>query len=150
MATRLAAAADHGAVVVACAALHRLGRADEISDVLDPSIVLPQAGQGSLAVECRADDDRTRGLLAAIDDEPSHRQLTAERAFLAELGGDCDIPAGAHAEVDGAGVRVHGVVASLDGHVVLRHTVTGTDPAAAGRALARHLLDDAGGASLLS
>jgi hydroxymethylbilane synthase len=149
MDTRLAAAADHGAVVVACAALHRLGRADEISEVLDPAVVLPQAGQGSLAVECRADDDGTRALLAAIDHEPSRRRLTAERAFLAELGGDCDIPAGAYAEVDGAGVVVSGVIASLDGHVVLRHTVTGADPAAAGRTLARHLLDDAGGASLL-
>ena len=149
MATRLAAAADHGAVVVACAALHRLGRADELADVLDPSVVLPQAGQGTLAVECRADDDATREGLAAIDHEPSRRRLVAERAFLAELGGDCDVPAGAYAEVEGEGVRVQGVIASLDGHVVLRHTVTDDDPEAAGRALARHLLDDAGGASLL-
>jgi len=149
MDTRLAAAADHGAVVVACAALHRLGKADALADVLDPSVVLPQAGQGTLAVECRADDVATRERLAAVDHEPSRRRLVAERAFLAELGGDCDIPAGAYAEVDGSGVRVTGVIASLDGHVVLRHAVVDTDPEAAGRALARHLLDDAGGASLL-
>ena len=149
MDTRLAAAATHGAVVVAKAALDRLGRADEAAEVLDPSSVLPQAGQGTLAVECRADDEATRALLAAIDHEPSHRTLRAERAFLEELGGDCDVPAGAYAQVDGDGVSVEGLVASLDGQVVLRHTVRGDDPEAAGRAVARYLLDDAGGAALL-
>ncbi|HYF46814.1 MAG TPA: hydroxymethylbilane synthase [Acidimicrobiales bacterium] len=149
MDTRLAAADEHGAVVVALAALERLGRTDAVAEVLDPSIVLPQAGQGSLAVECRADDERTRELLAAIDDEPSHRTLRAERAFLAELGGDCDVPAGAFAQPDGTGVTVEGMVASLDGHVVLRHTEVGDDPEAAGAAVARFLLDRAGGAALL-
>ena len=150
MDTRLAAAADHGAVVVAMAALDRLGRAGEAAEVLDPAILLPQAGQGTLAVECRADDQVTRDLLAAIDHEPSHRTLRAERAFLEELGGDCDIPAGAFARVEDDGVVVEGLVASLDGHVVLRHTVRGGDPEAAGRAVARHLLDDAGGAAILA
>jgi hydroxymethylbilane synthase len=149
MDTRLAAAATHGAVVVAMAALDRLGRADEAAEVLDPSIVLPQAGQGTLAVECRADDESTLDALAAIDHEPSHRSELAERAYLEELGGDCDIPAGAYARVDGHGVSIEGLVASLDGTVVLRHTVRGDDPAAAGRAVARFLLDDAGGAALL-
>jgi hydroxymethylbilane synthase len=149
MDTRIAAAAEHGAVVVALAALERLGRADEVAEVLDPGIVLPQAGQGTLAVECRADDAATRALLATIDHEPSHRTLLAERAFLEELGGDCDIPAGAFAEVEDDGLRVRGVVASLDGHVVIRHTETGTDPAAAGRSVARFLLDDAGGSAIL-
>ena len=149
MDTRIAAAADHGAVVVALAALERLGRADEVAEVLDPTIVLPQAGQGTLAVECRADDAATRALLATVDHESSHRTLRAERAFLEELGGDCDIPAGAFAEVDGDGVTVRGVVASLDGHVVLRHAETGSDPEDAGRAVARFLLDDAGGSAIL-
>ncbi len=150
MDTRIAAAADHGAVVVALAALERLGRAAEVADVLDPSIVLPQAGQGTLAVECRMDDADTRARLAAIDHAPSHRTLVAERAFLQELGGDCDIPAGAFAVVGDDGVRVEGVVASLDGHVVLRHCETGADPAAVGRAVARFLLDDAGGSAILT
>ncbi len=150
MDTRLAAAATHGAVVVAKAALDRLGRAGEVAEVLDPAIVLPQAGQGTLAVECRADDEATRSILAAIDHEPSHRTLRAERAFLEELGGDCDIPAGAFARVDGGGVVIEGLVASLDGQVVLRHTVESDDPEAAGRAVARFLLDDAGGAAILA
>jgi hydroxymethylbilane synthase len=149
MDTRLAAAADHGAVVVAVAALERLGRTDEVAEVLDPAIVLPQAGQGTLAVECRADDHATRTLMAIVDHEPSRRTLRAERAFLAALGGDCDIPAGAFARIDGDGVRVTGIVASLDGHVVLRHTRAGADPERTGEAVARFLLDDAGGAAIL-
>jgi hydroxymethylbilane synthase len=149
MDTRIAAAADHGAVVVAMAALDRLGRSDQAAEVLDPSIVLPQVGQGTLAVECRSDDVTTRDLLAGIDHEPSHRTLRAERAFLDELGGDCDLPAGAFAQVDGDGVTVEGVLAALDGQVLLRHVVADADPEAAGRAVARFLLDDAGGAAML-
>ena len=149
MDTRLAAAADHGAVVVAMAALDRLGRSSEAAEVLDPSIVLPQVGQGTLAIECRADDVGTRTALAAIDHEPSHRTLRAERAFLDELGGDCTLPAGAYARVDGDGVTIEGMVASLDGSIVLRHTEVG-DPEAAGRAVARFLLDEAGGSAILS
>jgi len=148
--TRIAAAERHGAVVVALAALERLGRAGEVAEVLGPDLVLPQAGQGALAVECRADDEAARGLLAAIDHGPTHRALDAERAFLAELGGDCDLPAGALAELEDDGVRVTGVLASLDGHVVLRHTIHHEGPEAAGRALARYLLDDAGGAAILT
>jgi hydroxymethylbilane synthase len=150
MDTRLAAAVEHGAVVVAMAALDRLGRSSEAAEVLDPSIALPQVGQGTLAVECRADDEATRELLAAVDHEPSHRTLRAERAFLDELGGDCTLPAGAYARVDGDGITIEGMVASLDGTTLLRHTVAGLDPEAAGRAVARFLLDEAGGSAILS
>ena len=150
MDTRIAAAADHGAVVVALAALERLGRADEVAEVLDPAIVLPQAGQGTLAIECRADDAPARDLLGALDHGPSHRRLRAERAFLDELGGDCTLPAGAFATLEGDEVIVEAIVAALDGSTLLRHAVTGPDPEAAGRAVARFLLDDAGGSAILS
>ena len=88
-------------MVVAVAAMVRLGWEDRVSDVLDPVDVLPQAGQGAIAVQCRADDGDTRGLLAAIDHEPSHRALRAERAVLAALGGNCTLPVGAFAEPAG-------------------------------------------------
>ena len=73
--------------------------------MLDPIDVLPQAGQGAIAVQCRADDAGTRELLAAIDHEPSHRALRAERAVLAALGGSCTVPVGAFAEPVGDGAR---------------------------------------------
>ena len=77
MARRVAVGEDGSvsAVVVAVAAMERLGWVDRLSDVLDPVDVLPQAGQGAVAVQCRADDEGTRRLLGAIDHEPSHRAL---------------------------------------------------------------------------
>ena len=65
--------------------------------------MLPQVAQGALAVECRADDDAPARSLAAIEHAPSRRAVDAERAFLAELGGGCDLPVGAYATVDGDG-----------------------------------------------
>lgn len=142
--TRLRKAADYDAVVMAAAALQRLGREEHVAEVLDVDVLLPQVAQGALAVECREDDVRAREALARIEHAASRRAVDAERAFLAELGGGCDLPVGAYAEVDDEGsVRVRGLLASLDGHVVLR--ASGTD----GAALARHLLDDCGGRDLL-
>jgi len=154
LATRLAAAGSPGvaAVVVAKAAVDRLGweapPGVEV-EVLDPWIMLPQVGQGALAVECRADDDRTRTALGAIDDVAVRRAVEAERAFLAELGGGCTLPVGAHAVADPeAGLALTGLVASDDGRVVLRHADRGADPVALGRAVARYLLDEAGAGGL--
>ena len=94
-----------------------------------------------------------RDILAAIEHEPSRRAVDAERAFLAELGGDCDLPAGALARVDDADpacLNVEGLLASLDGRIVLRHRERGTDPVATGRAVATQLLDHAGGREVLA
>jgi hydroxymethylbilane synthase len=114
--------------------------------------MLPQVGQGALAVECREDDDELRHLLAGVEHGPSRRSVDAERAFLEELGGDCDLPAGALACVDDdapAYLEIEGLLASLDGRIVLRHRERGTDPVAAGRAVATQLLDGAGGREVL-
>jgi hydroxymethylbilane synthase len=150
METRLARASDFDAVVVAAAALARLGRSAELSEVLDPEWVVPQVGQGALAVECRADDDATLALLAAIDDRPSRLAVEAERAFLREVGGSCDLPVGAYAVVaDDGTIRLEGLLAAGDGRIVLRHRESDADPHELGRRVARHLLDEAGGADLL-
>ena len=153
IATRLGKALDFGAIVMAAAALERLGLAERATEVLSPDVMLPQVGQGALAIESRADDTATLIALAGIEHGPSRVAVDAERGFLAELGGDCDLPAGAHATVAGDGSLVlEGLLASLDGHVVLRETRTGasSDAAAVGHALARALLDDHGGAALLA
>jgi hydroxymethylbilane synthase len=152
MARRVDAAGSDGvtAVVVAVAALERLGWMDRLSDVLDPMDVLPQAGQGAIAVQCRDDDERTRSLLGPIDHEPSHRALRAERAVLAALGGSCTVPVGAYAETDGLGssaLVAHGLVASADGHTVIRLSRRGDDPEALGSELAQALLQ--GGAAAI-
>jgi hydroxymethylbilane synthase len=150
MARRVAVAEEGSvsAVVVAVAAMERLGWLSQVRDVLDPVDVLPQAGQGAIAVQCRANDAGTRELLAAIDHEPSHRAVRSERAVLAALGGNCTLPVGAYAEPDetGAGLRVSGVLASGDGHIVIRMSRRGDDPEAVGAAVARALVEGGGAA----
>jgi len=158
LATRLARVGIDGitAVVAARAALDRLewlAPAGLAVETLEPATMLPQVAQGALAVECRDDDDATRGALAAIDDLAVRALVEAERAFLAELGGGCTLPVGAHAvhgdsEGGGPRLRLTGMLAGADGHIVLRHQSEGADGPALGRAVARYLLDDAGGADL--
>jgi hydroxymethylbilane synthase len=150
METRLAKASGFDAIVVAAAALQRLGRSAEWSEVLDPALVVPQVGQGALAVECRADDEATIALLAAIDHRATRRAVEAERAFLREVGGSCDLPVGAHAVLaDDHTIRLEGMIATGDGRIVLRQRDEDADPDELGRRVARHLLDDAGGSRLL-
>lgn len=153
MATRLARVGqdDIAAVVVAAAGLDRLGWGDRIAERLDTDVVLPQVGQAALAVECRSDDEDTRFALGRIQHVPSRRTVDAERGFLAELGGDCSLPAAAYASLAGDSIRVRGLVATPDGVTVVRHEVSGpaTAGAAMGRSVARHLLDEQGGAGLL-
>ena len=147
MQTRIAKASDHDAVVVAATALDRLGLAAAIAERLSTDVMLPQVAQAALAVECRDDDDDLRARLARIEHGPTRRCVDAERSFLAELGGDCSLPAAAHAVLDGDALHVRGFLASPDGRVMHRHDVTGTDPSV-GADLARHLLELAGPAFL--
>ncbi len=147
--TRLERAAAHDAAVIALAALQRLELVDARVHPVDPAILLPQVAQGALAVECRADDAGTRAALARIEDPPARRRVDAERAFLAELGGGCDVPVGALAELDGRDVVITAALASLDGHVVLRASAAAGDPLDAGRRVAALLLDRHGGRALL-
>lgn len=140
-----------GAVVVAFAALERLGLTGLASEVLPTSTMLPQVGQGALAIQCRTDDEVTAEVARGVDDPAAHRCLDAERAFLGELGGGCELPVGAYtlAGPDGE-ITLEGLVASLDGLVVLRRRSSGRDPAELGRELAREIRDRCGGAQLLS
>ena len=150
IATRLKVAAGFDAIVMAAVALQRLGLEPDVLDVLDPDVFVPQVGQGAIAVECRAGDRNVLERMAAIEHEPSRRAVDAERAFLAELGGDCSLPAGAHAnDAPGGGLELTGLLASIDGRRLIRDTRRGRDPETLGRAVARHLLDDCGGRELL-
>ena len=150
IATRLARTADVDAVVVAQAALDRLGLVPDVVDPLDPGVLLPQVAQGALAVECRADDAMTAALLSGIENSTARLAVDAERGFLAELGSGCDLPVAAHARVlDDGSVGLTGAISSPEGDTLLLETRQGADPGTVGRALARHLLDERGGAALL-
>ena len=141
---------DYDAVVLARAGLARIGRLDEVTEVLDPLQMLPAPGQGALAVECRADDDLATEL-AALDDPRARATVAAERAVLATLEGGCSAPVGALAEVaegeDGEEIWVRAVALSLDGSLAVRMSASG-DPADAvdvGTRLAEDMLADGAG-----
>ena len=119
--------------------------------VLPISVMLPQVGQGALALRSRDDDDETRQVLSALDDLASHRAVLAERAFLARLGGGCDAPVAAYATSDGpeGTVRIEAMIASGDGHVVLKRRLVSDDPVTAGTSVAEQLLFEDGGAAFV-
>ena len=134
---------QHDAILLACAGLMRLGLEARIRERLDPETFVPAIGQGIVGIECRADDNRTQTLLAALNDAASSLRLSAERAFNARLGGACQAPIAGHATrlVDGR-LRLVGLVGTPDGLTLLRDELTGpaTDATAIGIALADRLL----------
>lgn len=139
MATRLAKATDFDAIVVAAVALQRLGRAEAIAEVLTVDQMVPQVGQAALGVECREDDTALAALLSLIEHEPSRRCVDAERAFLAELGGDCDLPAGAYATVidqANGSLLLDAVLSPGDSSDLHRLGREGDDPVLLGRSVA--------------
>jgi hydroxymethylbilane synthase len=149
---------DLDGVVLARAGLARLGRLDEVTEVLDPLQVLPAPGQGALAVECRADDEVRDAVRAALDDPHTRASVTAERTVLAVLEAGCAAPLGALAEVaegdegdeGGEELWLRAVATSTDGAVAVRRSASGpvTDPVALGRALAEEMLAE-GAADLI-
>jgi hydroxymethylbilane synthase len=140
--------ADLDAVVLARAGVARLGRTAEITETLDPMLMLPAPAQGALAVECRADDADLVELLAVLDHAPSRAAVVAERAMLATLEAGCSAPVAAHAELaegeNGDEIYLRGAVISPDGSRAIRLSRTGTpaDAAEIGKALAADLLDN--------
>ena len=137
------------AVVLARAGIARLGRLDEVTEVLDPIQMLPAPGQGALAVECRVEDiDLAHQVRAALDDERTRAAVTAERAVLATLEAGCSAPVGALAEIaegdDGDELWLRAVALSDDGVVAVRRSATGSpeDAEGVGRRLAEEMLSE--------
>ena len=133
------------AILLAMAGLVRLGRVDEVTEPLDPRRFIPAPGQGAIALECRADDAAVREAVAPLDHPSTARRVSAERCFLAALGGGCNVPLGAHAFEDGAGLELIGLVARVDGSEVLRGESRGTEAAEVGSTLAEELLSRGAG-----
>ena len=138
------------ALVLAAAGLARLGIDERAARPLDPDELLPAVGQGALALECCADDARTRTLLAAVADPAAATTTAAERAFLAAIGGDCNTPLAAHATLDGDRLTLRALVSDPDGRRRLddRDRGPASDPAGLGRRVAQRLLDRGAGALL--
>jgi hydroxymethylbilane synthase len=131
---------DLDAIILAQAGLERLGLAGEITEILDPSWMLPAVGQGALGMECRADDPATRALLDPLDDAPTRQAVLAERALLRGLGGGCLVPVGASAAVRGDRLELRAAVLAPDGSRRVRGEVAG--PAGEAEDLGRRLAED--------
>ena len=138
-------------LILAEAGLVRLGMGQVITELLDPSWMLPAVGQGALGLECRDDDLDTRKIVSMLDDLPSRQAVTAERAMLLALGGGCQVPIGAAATVAGATLALRGVVLAPDGARQISGETEGAADRAEelGRDLASRLLD-AGARELLA
>ncbi|HKJ24357.1 MAG TPA: hydroxymethylbilane synthase, partial [Myxococcota bacterium] len=149
--TRLRKLEEEGldAVVLACAGLDRLGLGDRISERIEPRWLLPAVGQGTLALETRADDPLAQAL-AALDEPAARTTATAERAFLEGLGGDCSTPLAAYARVEGDRVHLEAMLCSRDGSELhrVRHETSRDAASEAGAAAAREVLAHGGQALL--
>lgn len=132
------------AVVVAMAALDRLDLTELADQIFEPDLMVPQVGQGAIAIECRDDDHQTVESLSQIVHNLTGRCVTAERSYLAELGGGCELPVGAYAYEEEDTLYLDTVLASVDGSTVLRTKHEGQDPILLGAQTAQELLASGG------
>ena len=131
---------DYDAIILAAAGLNRLGKTELIRQVIPVEIMTPAAGQGALAIEIRSGDNATRALMAFLEDTATRAATTCERALLNKLGGGCQVPIGAFAEVKAGRIRLTAIVAHPDGTRVLREMSEGDDPVGLGEEVGETLL----------
>jgi len=111
---------DLDAIVLAAAGLRRLGLQDSITEIIEPDVMLPAAGQGIVAIEARSRDADIVKIIRALEDENARIEALAERQLLDLLGGGCQAPVGALAHVENDAIKLHGAVVSPDGSRVLK------------------------------
>ncbi|MCL6544018.1 MAG: hydroxymethylbilane synthase [Bryobacteraceae bacterium] len=133
----------YDAIVLAAAGLKRMGWEDRIAEILSTDYLCPAVGQGALAVETRADGGLAAELCGQLDHAPTRAAVAAERAVLAGLGGGCQVPIGAYAQIAEEELRLTAVVCTPDGERLIRRNLAGQadQPEALGRQLAQELLD---------
>jgi hydroxymethylbilane synthase len=118
-------AGEYDALILAVAGLERLGMSDRIHQVIPSEVSLHAVGQGALGIECRAEDSEIIEILQVIQHQPTAYRCYAERAFLRELEGGCQVPIGVNTHLDGDTLTLTGMVASLDGQRLIKDTITG-------------------------
>jgi hydroxymethylbilane synthase len=141
-------AGDYEAIILAAAGVNRLGLTALVKQVIPAEIMCPAAGQGALGIEIRKADEAIRQHLSFLDDSAARQTTTAERALLNKLGGGCQVPIGAFAELREKEIHLEGVVAHPDGSLVLRESRDGNDPEVLGNEVGETLLSRGGDAIL--
>lgn len=121
---------DYDAIILAAAGLKRMGWSDNIvTTYLDRDILLPAIGQGALGIECRSDDKELLDLLSKVHNHDVAQCVTAERTFLSEMDGSCQVPIGGYATIaQDNQIEFTGLIMSPDGKERYEHTALGTDP----------------------
>ncbi|MEO1433795.1 MAG: hydroxymethylbilane synthase, partial [Cyanobacteria bacterium J06633_8] len=141
--TRLAKldSGEYDALILAAAGLGRLGMAERIHQVIPKEISLHAVGQGALGIECLSDNENLISLLKEIEHPPTRDRCLAERAFLRDLEGGCQVPIGVNTEINGDELTMTGIVASIDGTKRVKDTVSGSlsEPEKLGSELAQRL-----------
>ncbi|HBB31021.1 MAG TPA: hydroxymethylbilane synthase [Cyanobacteria bacterium UBA8803] len=116
---------EYDALILAVAGLQRLGMGDRIHQVIPPDLSLHAVGQGALGIECRADDTEVLELLKALEHTPTAQRCYAERSFLRELEGGCQVPIGVNTHLEGDTLTLTGIVASVDGQRLVKDMIAG-------------------------
>ena len=141
-------AGEYDAIILAAAGLNRLGKTQLVKQVIPAEVMCPAAGQGALGIEIRAGDSVTGQHLAFLDDAAARATTTCERALLNKLGGGCQVPIGAFAEVREGRLHLEAIVADPDGSKILRESRDGGDPVQLGESVGEILLQRGGDAIL--
>ena len=139
---------DYDAVILAAAGLNRLGKTELIKQIIPAEIMCPAAGQGALGIEIREGDTKTRERLSFLNDPNARAATTCERALLNSLGGGCQVPIGAFAEMKNGKLHLESIVADPDGSKLLRDSRDGDDPEKLGNEAGASLLERGGDAIL--
>jgi hydroxymethylbilane synthase len=134
-------AGEYDAIILAAAGVRRLGQTELVKQIIPADLMCPAAGQGALAIEIRAGDSNTRQHVAFLDDPAARATTTCERALLSSLGGGCQVPIGALAEVRGVALHLEAVVARPDGTKILRESGDGEAPFLLGETVGEILLE---------
>ena len=131
------------AMIMAAAGLQRLGLEKYITEIIDPEVILPAVSQGAIAIETRIGDLEIEELMSEINHQETWDSIVAERAFLAELQGGCQVPLGCYSSIENGELTLHGFVASIDGKQFIREIISGelTQGASLGIALAGKMLE---------
>jgi hydroxymethylbilane synthase len=123
-------AGEYDAIILAAAGLHRLGMSDRLHQIIPSEISLHAVGQGALGIECRTKDPEILAVIKVLEDPATRDRCYAERAFLRDLEGGCQVPIGVNTEIAGDTLTLTGMVASLDGQRLIKDSISGDRQAA--------------------
>jgi hydroxymethylbilane synthase len=141
---------DYDCLILAAAGLERLGFGNRIHQIIPGDISLHAVGQGALGIECVEDKPEVLEIIKVLEHTTTSRRCLAERAFLRELEGGCQVPIGVNSQINNEELTLTGMVASLDGKRLIRDEASGSaaDPESIGIELAGKLKQQGAGAIL--